>query len=175
MGKRSAPAPSVTSLSPENVPAIAVDEAIDAETRRLSNSYLGRMGRAIQPVMSPLGFDWKMSIALLAGLPAKEIIISTMGVLYQSDVEESTVNLQQKLKNEVHTSGKLRGTPVFNTAAALAFLVFILIYFPCIGVVAAISSESGHWKWSLFSILYTTLLAWVLAFVTFQGVSLLIP
>ena len=170
-----APAPSVTSLSPENVPAIAVDEAIDAETRRLSNSYLGRMGRAIQPVMSPLGFDWKMSIALLAGLPAKEIIISTMGVLYQSDVEESTVNLQQKLKNEVHTSGKLRGTPVFNTAAALAFLVFILIYFPCIGVVAAISSESGHWKWSLFSILYTTLLAWVLAFVTFQGVSLLIP
>jgi ferrous iron transport protein B len=116
-----------------------------------------------------------MSIALLAGLPAKEIIISTMGVLYQSDVEESTVNLQQKLKNEVHTSGKLRGTQVFNTAAALAFLVFILIYFPCIGVVAAISSESGHWKWSLFSILYTTLLAWVLAFVTFQGVSLLIP
>lgn len=183
------PAKSVTALSPENgagstardsaMEAATInreagieagDEAIDAETRRLSNSYLGRMGRAIQPVMSPLGFDWKMSIALLAGLPAKEIIISTMGVLYQSDVEESTVNLQQKLKNEVHTSGKLRGTPVFNTAAALAFLVFILIYFPCIGVVATISNESGHWKWSLFSILYTTLLAWVLAFFTYQGV-----
>ncbi len=178
-----APAPSVSSLSPEigagktGADAVdeAVDEAVDVETRRLSNSYLGRMGRAIQPVMSPLGFDWKMSIALLAGLPAKEIIISTMGVLYQSDVEESTVNLQEKLKNEVHASGKLRGTPVFNTASGLAFLVFILIYFPCIGVVAAISNESGHWKWSLFSILYTTLLAWVLAFITYQGVSLLIP
>ncbi len=178
-----APATSRSSLSPEigagstdREPGTeAIDETVDAETRRLSNSYLGRMGRAIQPVMAPLGFDWKMSIALLAGLPAKEIIISTMGVLYQSDVEESTVNLQEKLKNEVHTSGKLRGTPVFNTASALAFLVFILIYFPCIGVVATISNESGHWKWSLFSILYTTLLAWVLAFITYQGVSLLIP
>lgn len=178
-----APTPSLSALSPEigagrtgeDTGDETLDEAGDVETRRLSNSYLGRMGRAIQPVMSTLGFDWKMSIALLAGLPAKEIIISTMGVLYQSDVEESTVNLQQKLKNEVHTSGKLRGTPVFNTASGLAFLVFILIYFPCIGVVAAISNESGHWKWSLFSILYTTLLAWVLAFITYQGVSLLIP
>ncbi len=95
-----------------------------------------------------------------------------MGVLYQSDVEESTVNLQQKLKNEVHTSGKLLGKPVFNTASALAFLVFILIYFPCIGVVATISNESGHWKWSIFSVVYTTLLAWILAFITYQGVRL---
>ncbi len=124
--------------------------------------------------MAPLGFDWKMSVSLLAGLPAKEIIISTMGVLYQSDVDESTVNLQQKLRNEVHGSGKLKGTPVFNTASALAFLVFILIYFPCIGVVATIRNESGSWKWGLFSVAYTTILAWVLAFITYQGASLLI-
>jgi len=156
------------------VPAAAFTEedAVATETLRLAHSYLGRLGKTIEPVMAPLGFDWKMSIALLAGLPAKEIIISTMGVLYQSDVEESTVNLQQKLKNEVHTSGKLLGKPVFNTASALAFLVFILIYFPCIGVVATISNESGHWKWSIFSVVYTTLLAWILAFITYQGVQL---
>ena len=154
-------------------PLLAADtSAVSAETLRLTHSYLGRLGKMIEPVMTPLGFDWKMSIALLAGLPAKEIIISTMGVLYQSGVEESTVNLQQKLKHEVHTSGKLKGEPVFNTASALAFLVFILVYFPCIGVVATISNESRHWKWGLFSVGYTTLLAWILAFITYQGVHL---
>lgn len=154
-------------------PLLAADtSAVSAETLRLTHSYLGRLGKMIEPVMTPLGFDWKMSIALLAGLPAKEIIISTMGVLYQSGVEESTVNLQQKLKHEVHTSGKLKGEPVFNTASALAFLVFILVYFPCIGVVATISNESRHWKWGLFSVVYTTLLAWILAFITYQGVHL---
>lgn len=166
--------PRTVPVEETQVPAAAFTEedAVATETLRLAHSYLGRLGKTIEPVMAPLGFDWKMSIALLAGLPAKEIIISTMGVLYQSDVEESTVNLQQKLKNEVHTSGRLLGKPVFNTASALAFLVFILIYFPCIGVVATISNESGHWKWSIFSVVYTTLLAWTLAFITYQGVQL---
>ncbi|MBP7504225.1 MAG: ferrous iron transport protein B [Prolixibacteraceae bacterium] len=148
------------------------ETVVAAETLHLSHSYLGRLGKMIEPAMSPLGFDWKMSVALLAGLPAKEIIISTLGVLYQTNVEESTVNLQVKLQNEVHTSGKLRGKPVFTTASALAFLVFILVYFPCIGVVATIGKESGHWKWSLISVVYTTLLAWVLAFITYQGINL---
>ena len=142
------------------------------ESDRLVNSYIGRLGKVMQPVMSPLGFDWKMSIALLAGLPAKEIIISTMGVLYQSDVDESTVNLQKKLQDETHTQGKLAGQKVFNTASALAFLVFILIYFPCIGVVATIKNESGSWKWGTFSVLYTTSLAWIMALITYQLFSL---
>jgi len=140
----------------------------EMEADRLVNSYLGRIGQTIEPIMLPLGFDWKMSISLLAGLPAKEIIVSTMGVLYQSDVDESTVNLQQKLQNEVYSHGTLKGSKVFTSASALSFLVFILIYFPCIGVVATIRNESGHWKWGLFSILYTTLLAWLMAFLVFQ-------
>ncbi len=140
----------------------------EMEADRLVNSYLGRIGQTIEPIMLPLGFDWKMSISLLAGLPAKEIIVSTMGVLYQSDIDESTVNLQQKLQNEVYSHGTLKGSKVFTTASALSFLVFILIYFPCIGVVATIRNESGHWKWGLFSILYTTLLAWLMAFLVFQ-------
>lgn len=141
---------------------------------QLTDSYLGRIGRFIAPVMSPLGFDWKMSISIIAGLPAKEIIVSTMGVLYQNDQDGSTVNLQKKLKNEVHLSGKNKGEKVFNTASALAFLIFILIYFPCIGVVATIKNEAGSWKWSLFIILYTTLLAWVSAFAVYNLSSLFI-
>jgi ferrous iron transport protein B len=134
------------------------------ESDRLTNSYLGRFGKIIEPVMKPLGFDWKMSIALLAGLPAKEIIISTMGVIYQSDSSETTTNLQHKLKSEKFISGEKAGQIVFTTPTALAFLIFILIYFPCIGVVSAIKNESGSWKWAAFAVFYTTSLAWMAAF-----------
>ncbi len=134
------------------------------ESDRLVNSYLGQFGQIIEPVMRPLGFDWKMSIALIAGLPAKEIVISTMGVLYQTGNDDTTVNLQKKLQNEKFDSGKQTGEKVFTSATALAFLIFILIYFPCIGVVAAIKNESGSWKWAAFVVIYTTVLAWVAAF-----------
>ena len=154
---------------PEKKEALMEEAKLAMEYDRLMNSYIGRLGQVMQPIMSPLGFDWKMSIALLAGLPAKEIIISTMGVLYQSDVDESTVNLQEKLQNEVHTHGKLKGEKVFNNASAMAFLIFILIYFPCIGVVATINNESGSWKWGFFSIAYTTGLAWIMAFITYHA------
>ena len=145
----------------------------EIEADRLTNSYLGRLGTTIQPIMNPLGFDWKMSISLLAGLPAKEIIVSTMGVLYQSE-EDDSVNLQNKLKNETFQSGKNKGKKVFNTPSALAFLIFILIYFPCIGVIATIKNESGHWGWALFTVFYTTGLAWVAALATFQVANLII-
>lgn len=144
------------------------------ESERLVNSYLGRLGKGIQPIMQPLGFDWKMSISLLAGLPAKEIIVSTMGVLYQSNDSESTVNLQQKLKNERHLFGKLKGQKVFITPSILSFLIFILLYFPCLGVVAAIKSESGSWKWAAFTVVYTTSIAWVMAFIVYNVSSLII-
>jgi len=140
---------------------------IQIESDRLINSYLGRFGNLIEPVMRPLGFDWKMSIALVAGLPAKEIVISTMGVLYQSNDDENTVNLQQKLKNDKFETGKNKGEIVFTTPTALAFLIFILIYFPCIGVVVAIKNESESWKWAFFSIFYTTTLAWVASFLVY--------
>ncbi|RIH64500.1 ferrous iron transport protein B [Mariniphaga sediminis] len=134
---------------------------------QLTHSYLGRIGQWIEPVMRPLGFDWKMSIALVSGLPAKEIIVSTMGVLYQSSDNESTVNLQNKLQNESFSFGPRTGEKVFTMPAALAFLVFILLYFPCVGVVATIKNEAGSWKWAAFVVFYTTLLAWVMAFIVF--------
>lgn len=147
---------------------------IKLESDRLINSYLGRVGKFIEPVMRPLGFDWKMSIALVAGLPAKEIVISTMGVLYQSNDDENSVNLQQKLKNEKFETGKNKGQVVFTSPTALAFLIFILLYFPCIGVVVAIKNESESWKWSAFAVFYTTSLAWIAAFLVYNIGNLLI-
>jgi ferrous iron transport protein B len=137
------------------------------------NSFIGQIGHFIEPAMSPLGFDWKMSVALLTGLSAKEVVVGTMGVLYQTpDTSEGTQALAEKLRNQYHTSGEKKGQPVFTPLIALSFMLFILIYFPCIGVVSAISRESGHWKWALFIVVYTTGLAYLGSLALFQIGSL---
>ena len=139
---------------------------------RLENSYLGQLGHMIQPVMSPMGFDWKMSISLLAGLPAKEIIVSTMGVLYQVEADDNHhVGLSKKLIEEKYTSGVKKGKNVITIPVALAFLAFVLIYFPCIGVIATIRNESGKVKWAIFAIVYTTSVAWIVSFLVFNVAS----
>jgi len=145
---------------------VALMEA-EREALRLENSYLGRLGKMIEPAMRPLGFDWKMSVSLLAGLPAKEIIVSTMGVMYHVDPHlKDSRGLAGKLQNEVYALGPNKGKPVIVLPVALAFLVFVLVYFPCIGVIAAIRKESGKILWALFTIVYTTALAWILAWAT---------
>jgi len=146
----------------------------EQNVNQMQNSYLGRIGRFIEPVMKPLGFDWKMSVSLLAGLPAKEIVVSTMGVLYQNNEKSQAASLQQKLQAEKYTSGKRAGQLVFTTPAALAFLFFVLIYFPCLGVLATIRHESGKVKWAVFEMVYTTLLAWIVALLIFQLGSLIL-
>jgi ferrous iron transport protein B len=93
--------------------------------------------------------------------------------LYQSGDDETTVNLQKKIQDENYSVGKREGQKVFTTPAALAFLIFILIYFPCIGVVAAIKNESGSWRWAAFAVFYTTALAWISAFLVFNIGNLL--
>lgn len=137
---------------------------VSYESLRLQNSYLGRLGRIIEPVMAPLGFDWKMSISLLAGLPAKEIVVSTMGVLYQDNPSGQNSALGEKLNHEKYMSGPKAGERVFSIPVALSFLTFVLIYFPCIGVIATIKNESGKLKWALFTIVYTTTVAWFLSY-----------
>ena len=138
-------------------------------SEKQENSYIGKIGKFIEPVIQPLGFDWKMGIALIAGSAAKEIVISTMGVLYQSsdDVEDNQL-LVNKLQNQLYESGSKKGEHVFTPLVALSFMLFILIYFPCIAVVAAIKNESGDWKWSLFLTIYTTALAYLVSFLTYQ-------
>lgn len=133
------------------------------------NSYIGRLGRLIEPVMRPLGFDWKMSVAVLTGISAKEVVVGTLGVLYQAGDEDSgNQSLINKLQGQVHTYGPKAGKPVFTPLVAMSFMIFILIYFPCIGVVTAISRESGSWKWAAFVIFYTTGLAYLASLAVYQ-------
>ncbi|MFW5699647.1 MAG: ferrous iron transport protein B [Bacteroidota bacterium] len=142
---------------------------------RQEKSLIGHLGRSIEPVMAPLGFDWKMSISLLSGLAAKEIVVSTLGVLYQVDenVQAQSSTLTEKLQTQVYTSGPRAGKKMFTPLVALSFMLFVLLYFPCIGVLAAIIKESGHWKWGVFTVFYTTATAWVVSLVVYQVGSLL--
>jgi ferrous iron transport protein B len=137
-------------------------------------SYLGKFGHFIEPVISPLGFDWRIGIAILSGIPAKEIIVSSLAVLYQVDNETDPARhtLVNRIKAQTYTYGPHAGEKIFNPAVALAFMLFVLLYIPCIGTLQAIRKETGSWRWSLFSAVYSFALAWVLAFVVFRVGSL---
>ncbi|MDD2938616.1 MAG: ferrous iron transporter B, partial [Proteiniphilum sp.] len=131
------------------------------------NSYIGKIGKIMEPVMRPLGFDWKISVSLLSGMAAKEIVISTMGVLYAGDSDD-----QQSLQTRLQAEAYPDGSPVFTPLVIIGFLLFVLIYFPCIATIAAIKEESHSWKWALFSVFYSTGLAWLIALVVHQVGSL---
>ncbi|MCI1786274.1 MAG: ferrous iron transport protein B [Bacteroidales bacterium] len=138
------------------------------------NSYIGYIGKGIEPIMEPLGFNWKMGVGILSGIGAKELIVSTMGVMYSGEgqeagADETTVSsgkgtsalpedtsLQRGLKNDISTAG------------ALAYMVFILLYFPCIATFIAIKNESGGWKWAIGTCIYTIVIAWIMAFATYH-------
>ena len=143
------------------------------ENEKQAASYIGKLGHAIEPVIKPLGFDWKMGVSLLAGFAAKEVVVSTMGVLYQvSDSEENTVSLQEKIRAQVYTNGPLTGQKVYTPLAGFSFLLFVLLYLPCVSVIATVGREAGSWKWSAFVIFYTTFLAWFTSFCVYQIGSL---
>jgi ferrous iron transport protein B len=114
------------------------------------HSYIGQIGKTIEPVIEPLGFDWKLGVGLLSGVGAKELVVSTLGVLYTNEEDIESVNLSDRI-------------PVTPTVA-LGYMLFVLIYFPCVATLAAIRQESGSWKWALFAAFYTTALAWVVAY-----------
>jgi ferrous iron transport protein B len=145
------------------------------ESEREEQSYIGRLGHAMEPVIEPLGFDWKMGVSIISGLAAKEIVVSTMGVLYHADMDagENSGALISGLRNQTHQSGKLKGQKVFTPLVAFGFMLFILIYFPCIAVIAAIKKES-NWKWAVFTMVYTSAMAWVVAFIVYQVGSILL-
>jgi len=144
-------------------------------TYQLENSFIGRLGKFVEPAIQPLGFDWKMGISLITGAAAKEIVVSTMGVLYQTNADDgNTQNLSAKLRSERYTSGQHQGQPVFTPIVAFAFLIFVLVYFPCIAVVAAVKKETGGWKWATFLALYTTGLAYLLSLIIYQVGSLFV-
>ncbi len=138
-------------------------DAPQSETEHYEQSYLGQAGKLVEPIFSPFGLDWKASVALMSGVAAKEVVVSTLGVLYaESDV--AVVDSEQLAEDD---NSRLESTLVqsgdFNTASAFAFLIFILIYFPCIATVVAIAAEAGRW-WAAASMLYNTALAWVMSY-----------
>jgi ferrous iron transport protein B len=141
------------------------------QSEKQEKSYIGSLGHFIEPVIRPLGFDWKIGVSIITGLAAKEIVVSTMGVLYQAEPDKEPNSLQGKLKEQTYLTGKSKGEKVFTPLVAYGFMLFVLIYFPCIAVIAAIKKESDI-KWSMFIVLYTTCIAWVVAFFTYQIGSL---
>ena len=140
-------------------------DAYDSVQEQQEHSFIGYVGKAMEPVLSPLGFDWRMGVGIVAGVGAKELVVSTLGVMYADDVPSGPdsvgdTKLQKALVKSV--------TP----AGALAYMVFILLYFPCIATFIAIRNESGGWKWAILTAVYTIVLAWVAAFITFNVAGL---
>lgn len=135
-------------------------DAYATQAEQQENSYIGQLGKAIEPVIEPLGFDWKMGIGILSGVGAKELIVSTLSVLYTNDGDLDSVNLSERIPI----------TPL----VAYCYMLFVLIYFPCIATLAAIRQESRSWKWPVFAAAYTTVLAWIVAFAVHQIGSLFI-
>jgi ferrous iron transport protein B len=144
------------------------------EAEQQQNSFIGRIGVAIEPVIRPLGFDWKMGISLVTGFAAKEIVVSTMGVLYHADPssEEGTASLQERIRAQVYSEGPKAGTSVFTPLSGISFLLFVLFYLPCVAVIATVGRESGSWKWAAFVLFYTTAIAWTASFAFYQLGSL---
>ena len=157
------------------------DDPSVSNQQQQEQSYIGRVGHAVEPVFRPMGFNWKLDVGLLAGVGAKEIVASTMGVLYSNDdsfKDDSNfssesgkyVKLHELITQDVaqlHGISYEKAQPI-ATLTAFCFLLFVLLYFPCIATIAAIKGETGSWRWALFAAGYTTALAWVVSAVVFQ-------
>ena len=150
------PAQELKSLSEEQIDALVTN------TYQQENSILGRIGKFVEPVVRPLDFGWKTSVSLLAGSQAREGVVSTLGVLYVGEDDADMIS------ERLTTPSRVTGKAPFTPQSALAFMVFVLLYCPCIATLAAIARECGSWKYSLFSVVYNTALAWVLAFVVYR-------
>ncbi len=153
------------------------NEELDTQEQQ-EQSYIGRMGKAIEPVFSPQGFDWKLDVSLISGVGAKEIVASTIGILYINDesVAEEEDDEEEEIRDEEVTT-KAEKYQILREAmeangitplTAFAYLLFTLIYFPCIATIAAIKGETGSWKWTLFTAGYTTVLAWIISAAFYQ-------
>ncbi|MDE6394475.1 MAG: ferrous iron transport protein B, partial [Duncaniella sp.] len=145
-----------------DIPTVAAhdDSVIDPS----ADSYLQMAGKAVNPLMQPLGFNWRATVAAIAGVPAKEIVVSTLGVLYTGEETASESTLSQRLTETNPATGR----PDFTPAVALSFMIFVLLYCPCIATITAVVRETGNPRYGLFTILYNTLVAWIFAFIVYH-------
>ena len=138
---------------------------------KMDKSYLGQIGHVITPLFKPLGFNnWKIAVSLMAGFVAKEIVVGTLGTLYSvAPPAGSSFSLRKALQEDRRPDG----TKLFNPLSSYALMVFILLYIPCVATIGAIKRETNSWRWPIFTIFYTTLVAWIAAFIIYQGGKLL--
>ena len=129
-------------------------DAYATPAEQQENSYIGKIGKVIEPVIEPLGFDWQLGVGLISGAGAKELVVSTLGVLYNNDADADGADLVSRLG--------------ISPLVGFCYMLFVLLYFPCIASVVAIKEESGGWKWGLFTVAYTTMLAWIVTFIVYQ-------
>lgn len=159
-------------IQQSNNPTIQSSKAI-AAGEQLRHSFAGRMGRAIEPIIAPLGFDWKMGIGIVASFAAREVFVSTMSTVYNvsdsTDDEQGLGNVAQTLRNQKHPDG----SPVYTPLVAVSLMVFYVLALQCVSTVAVVRRETNSWRWPFFQWLYMGILAWTLAFITYQGGKLL--
>ena len=143
-------------------------DAYSTVKEQQEHSFIGYVGKTMEPVLEPLGFDWRMGVGIVAGVGAKELVVSTLGVMYADEEPVAAGQPQPGSETRLQKALVRSVTP----AGALAYMVFILLYFPCIATFVAIKNESGGWKWAIVTAVYTIMLAWVAAFITFRLASL---
>lgn len=155
-------------ISEEEKSAMIQTLALRQDAVQSENSYMGRFGHLIEPVVRPCGFDWRMGVSLATGIAAKEVVVSTLGVLLQaSEGEENIASLENKVKTQRWTSGPKEGELLFTPLVAYGFMLFVLISTPCFATIAAVRREAG-WKAVLFTLLYNTGIAWIVSFLIYQ-------
>ena len=143
---------------------LALDREIDSlYAAQQANSFIGQFGRLVSPALEPLGFNWKMDVGLITGIAAKELVVSTLGVMYS---EGSKVGAGENASEDTQLQTALQRD--LSKASAFAYMVFILLYFPCIATFVAIKNETGKWRWAIACCVYTMVIAWVMAFAAFR-------
>jgi ferrous iron transport protein B len=146
-------------------------EEVDSHGEQLRQSYAGRAGRFIEPVIKPLGFDWKMGVALISSFAARETLVSTLSIIYNVGEDENAGS--DSLINAVREAKREDGTPAWTPLVALSMMVFFVLALQCMSTVAIVRRETNSWRWPLFMIAYMTVLAYIASFITYQGGRLL--
>jgi ferrous iron transport protein B len=163
--------PSEADLAAAKNQLVQIDKA--EAGANLRHSYAGRVGRLIEPVLRPLGFDWQMGVGIVSSFAAREVFVSTMSLVYNVGKMEDKASGTQTLAKTMHNLKRPDGTPVYTTLVALSLMVFYVFALQCVSTVAIVRRETNSWKWPLFQWLYMGALAWGLAFLTYQAGRLL--